>query len=92
MPHLHCERAGAAHLRTWRRGLTYNEAFDWHRKFSQANRLHAQANVADGAKTWADEQPADVRHGDAPRKRRLRGEPVSQRPECSPAMRSDSGH
>ncbi|HEY4867346.1 MAG TPA: hypothetical protein VIK45_17745, partial [Candidatus Dormibacteraeota bacterium] len=26
MPHLHCERAGAAHLRAGRRGLTNNEA------------------------------------------------------------------
>jgi hypothetical protein len=46
---------------TRRRGLTNNEAFGRHRKFGQANRLHAQANVADGAQTRADEQPADVR-------------------------------
>jgi hypothetical protein len=81
MPHLHCERAGAAHLRAGRRGLTNNEAFDRHREFGQANCLHAQANVADGTQARADEQPADVRHHDPPRERRVRGEPVSQRCE-----------
>jgi len=54
---------------------------DRHREFGQANCLHAQANVADGTQARADEQPADVRHHDPPRERRMRGEPVSQRCE-----------
>ena len=92
MPHLDCERAGAAHLRAGRRGLTNNEAFDRHREFGQANCLHAQANVADGTQARADEQPADVRHHDPPRERRVRGEPVSQRCEYLQQCVQISGH